>query len=53
MKKLLVLGAVAIGLTIAGAAPAGAGEVCYDVNVAIGDQAPIVQGGCQDLPDLP
>lgn len=54
MKKLLVLGAAAIGLLVAGAGTANAGgSLCYDVNVAVAGQAPIVQSGCQELPDAP
>ena len=53
VKKLLVLGAATVGLLVAGAGTANAGSVCYDVNVGLPGQAPIVQAGCQDIPDLP
>jgi hypothetical protein len=53
VKKLLVLGAASVGLLLAGAAPASAGSICYDVNIGLSGQAPIVQAGCQDIPDLP
>ena len=53
MKKLLVIAATTIGFVVAGAAPASAGSICYDVNVGLPGQAPIAQAGCQDLPDLP
>ena len=53
MKKLLVLGAATVGVLLAGAAPASAGSICYDVNIGLPGQAPIAQAGCQDIPDLP
>ena len=53
MKKLLILGAAVAGLFVAAAAPASAGSICYDVNIGLPGQAPIVQSGCQDVPDLP
>ena len=51
VKKLLVLAAAVVGVSIASVAPAGAaGQLCYDVNVEIAGQAPVTQSGCQDLP---
>jgi hypothetical protein len=53
LKKLLVLAGAVVGLTFAAAAPASAGSVCYDVNIGLPGQEPIVQSGCHDTPDLP
>ena len=54
MKKLLAAAVAVAGLGLLATAPtASAGELCYDVNIAIADQAPIAQAGCQDIPDLP
>jgi len=53
VKKLLVLGAAAAGLLLVGAPTANAGSICYDVNIGLPGQAPIVQSGCQELPDPP
>lgn len=51
MKKLFAVLAIAAGALFLGSAPASAaGELCYDVNVTIADQAPITQAGCQQLP---
>lgn len=53
MKKVLVTAAVSVGFLVAGAAPASAGSVCYDITIGLPGQEPIVQAGCQELPDLP
>lgn len=51
MKKLIVAAAAVAGLSFLATAPAGAaGQLCYDVNVQIADQAPIAQAGCVDTP---
>lgn len=51
MKKLLAILALSGGALFALASPASAaGQVCYDVHIAIAGQAPISQAGCQALP---
>lgn len=52
MKKLLAVAFAVGGLGLLGSTvPANAaGQLCYDVNVAVADQAPIAQSGCQDIP---
>jgi len=51
MKKLLAILALSGGALFTFASPASAaGELCYDVNIAIAGQAPIAQAGCQPLP---
>ena len=51
MKKLLVLAAATLGVSLFSIAPAhAAGQLCYDINVNVAGQAPIAQAGCQDLP---
>ena len=52
MTKVLALVVAAAGLSLLTAAPSTASEVCYDVNVNI-NGTPLVQAGCQDIPDLP
>lgn len=52
MKKVIALGVAAAGLSLLAAAPSNASEVCYDVNVNV-NGTPLVQAGCQDLPELP
>ena len=51
MKKLVALLALVGGSLLFAAGPASAaGQFCYDVNVNVSGQAPIVQSGCQALP---
>jgi type 1 fimbria pilin len=51
VKKLIALLALATGsLLFAAGNASAAGQVCYDLNVNVSGQAPIVQAGCQDLP---
>jgi type 1 fimbria pilin len=53
VKKLIALAAAAGGLSLLAFAPsATASEVCYDVDINI-NGTPVVQSGCQDIPDLP
>ena len=51
MKKLLAVLALAAGtLLVTGGPASAAGQVCYDVNINVSGQEPIVQAGCQPLP---
>jgi hypothetical protein len=51
VKKVLAVLAATAGLGLLSAAPSqAAGQLCYDVNIQVADQAPIAQTGCQDIP---
>jgi hypothetical protein len=51
VKKLLAVLGLALGAVVLTTGTASAaGQLCYDVNINVSGQEPIVQSGCQALP---
>lgn len=48
-RRLAVLSAIA-AVAVLGAAPAGASELCYDLDVVVNGDAVVDEAGCEALP---
>ena len=51
--KLSILAAAVAALATLAAAPAAAGEFCYDLDVNVNGDALVDESGCEELPALP
>jgi hypothetical protein len=50
LRKIATAVAVISSFALLTPAAHASGQVCYDVQVAVGDQSPVSQAGCIDLP---
>ena len=53
MRRRLALLAAISAITVLGAVPAGASELCYDLDVNVNGEQLVDEADCEVLPDLP
>ncbi len=53
MRRRIALLAAVAAIAALGAAPAGASELCYDLDVNVNGEALVDEAACEVLPDLP
>lgn len=53
MRRRIALLAAVAAIAALGAAPAGASELCYDLDVNVNGEIVVDEEGCESLPGLP
>lgn len=53
MRRRLALLAAISAIAVLGAVPAGASELCYDLDVNVNGEQVVDEAACEVLPDLP